>query len=315
MSASPGQSCDPEVRRRVASVAEARLQLVTAPFHPLLLTSTYTERDACHHAFATLFTTNMVSAYLSDALRDPTGELQELYASSTSDDFPAEVTKHFARVFEKNEAFNQVCPLLAPCSRLTRVCSQIPTLDLQRPPATHAPRALVRFRGMVQDPSTSAEMYLSRSKSGKLSGWGIEHEEATDRDDVELENLRECNVLWAISVPGESSWVAEELDGRHGGEKRVVYTYTSLKAGVHVGSSSESQIPLRPHKSPFKGDVHLGVQIKVYDPTIHRTTRLMISKIYNNAVAESLKSTDVATFVGILSLDPYVGWPAQYNQG
>ena len=51
----------------------------------------------------------MVSAYLTDALRDPTGELQELYASSTSEDFPAEVTKHFSHVFEKDEAFRQVC--------------------------------------------------------------------------------------------------------------------------------------------------------------------------------------------------------------
>ena len=59
-------------------------------------------------------------------------------------------------------------------------------------------------------------MYLSRSKSGKLSGWGIEAAEDADYDDPEYEHLRECTVLWAISVPGESAWVAEELDGPDG---------------------------------------------------------------------------------------------------
>ncbi|KAH8102871.1 mini-chromosome maintenance replisome factor-domain-containing protein [Cristinia sonorae] len=136
----------------------------------------------------------MVSAYLADALRDPTGELQELYTQSPFDNFPAEVAKHFSRVFERDEAFKQ-----------------IPPLNLQNPPGKHDPRSLVRFRAMVQDPSSSSEMYLARTKSGKLSGWGIEVDDG-DHHDVEVENLRECTVLWAISVPGESEWVSKALD-------------------------------------------------------------------------------------------------------
>lgn len=71
---------------------------------------------------------------------------------------------------------------------------------------------------MVQDPSTSTEMYLARNRAGKLSGWGIEGGEETNHDDMEFDNLRECTVLWAISVPGESIWASEELDGIELGE-------------------------------------------------------------------------------------------------
>ncbi|TCD63889.1 hypothetical protein EIP91_004798 [Steccherinum ochraceum] len=196
----------------------------------------------------------MVSAYLADALRDPTGELQELYTNTTSDDFPAEVVKHFTRVFEKDEAFRQ-----------------IPVLNLRNPPRSHSDRALVRFRAMVQDPSTSAEMYLARSKSGKLCGWGLEAIEYADHEDVDFENLRECTVLWAIGVPGESEWAGEELD--------------SAEA---TSPSAEVPSPPRPHKSPKQADAHLGVQIKLYD----------------GDASTRLKSTDVATFVGILSHEP-----------
>ena len=72
--------------------------------------------------------------------------------------------------------------------------------------------ALVRFRGMVQDTSTSSEMYLSKSKGGACGGWGIELAEDEDGH-VEFSDLRECAVLWAVSVPAQSAWCARELDG------------------------------------------------------------------------------------------------------
>ena len=53
----------------------------------------------------------MVSAYRVDALRDPTGELKELFADrSLRDNFPAAVATHFTRVFQRPDAFNEVCP-------------------------------------------------------------------------------------------------------------------------------------------------------------------------------------------------------------
>lgn len=65
---------------------------------------------------------------------------------------------------------------------------------------------------MVQDTSPSSEMYLARSPNGKCGGWGIELTEE-ENGEVDYTNLRECNVLWAVSVPAESAWCAEELDG------------------------------------------------------------------------------------------------------
>lgn len=65
---------------------------------------------------------------------------------------------------------------------------------------------------MVQDTSPSSEMYLARSPYGKCGGWGIELTEE-ENGEVDYTNLRECNVLWAVSVPAESAWCAEELDG------------------------------------------------------------------------------------------------------
>lgn len=51
----------------------------------------------------------MVSAYLADALRDPTAELRELYSKcASSQDFPSEVASHFSLVFAAADAFSEV---------------------------------------------------------------------------------------------------------------------------------------------------------------------------------------------------------------
>ena len=55
-------------------------------------------------------------------------------------------------------------------------------------------------------------MYLRRTTSGTLGGWGIHSGEDEDTN-IDYNELRECNVLWAVSVPGESSWCGAELDG------------------------------------------------------------------------------------------------------
>jgi hypothetical protein len=35
-------------------------------------------------------------------------------------------------------------------------------------------------------------------------------------DDINYADLRENTVVWAVNVPGESEWVASELDGPNG---------------------------------------------------------------------------------------------------
>lgn len=75
---------------------------------------------------------------------------------------------------------------------------------------------------MVQDTSSSAEMYLEKYQNGTIGGWGIEPQSQEDdarHDSVEYDNLRECTVLWAISVPGESAWSSNELDGSEAGRQ------------------------------------------------------------------------------------------------
>lgn len=89
-------------------------------------------------------------------------------------------------------------------------------LNVQSPPHSHPDRSLVRFRGMVQDTSPSSEMYLSRFNNGRCGGWGIEdigNGNEQGSEGVNYDSLRECAILWAVSVPGESPWCTQELDG------------------------------------------------------------------------------------------------------
>ncbi|PCH38721.1 hypothetical protein WOLCODRAFT_115930, partial [Wolfiporia cocos MD-104 SS10] len=206
----------------------------------------------------------MVSAYRVDSLRNPTTALQEFYRESngaTSENFPRLVSEHYARVFRAPDAFNE-----------------IPTLDLRNLPDTFPDRALVRFRAMVQDTSPSSEMYLCKSEDGNCGGWGINTEEDSEGA-IDYANLKECAVFWAVSVPAESRWCGEELDGPYDYQERPV--------------ASSSRLPYKPqnaHKYPHASASHLGVQIKIYDTD----------------ASEKLKSTDVVTFIGILTSESSV---------
>ncbi|KZT66826.1 hypothetical protein DAEQUDRAFT_694992 [Daedalea quercina L-15889] len=203
----------------------------------------------------------MVSAYRVETLRNPTIALQDFYkecSAENNDNFPRLVSDHYSQVFRVPEAFNE-----------------IPTLDVRNPPDSFPDRALVRFRAMVQDTSASSEMYLSKSKSGACGGWGIEFAEEEDGR-VDFGDLRECTVLWAVSIPAQSKWCAKELDGP------VEHQERSIPSG--------SQLPYEPrhlHKYPHPSVPHLGIQVKIYD----------------TESSEKLKSTDLVTFVGILAND------------
>ncbi|KZT03570.1 uncharacterized protein LAESUDRAFT_729151 [Laetiporus sulphureus 93-53] len=205
----------------------------------------------------------MVSAHRVEALHNSSASLKDLYEESGKDhdNFPKLVSEHFSRVFYTPEAFRE-----------------IPTLDVQHGPDTFPDRSLVRFRAMVQDTSLSSEMYLSKSSSGKCGGWGIGFSEKEGQD-MDYADVKECAVLWAVSVPGESQWCSRELDGPEELQER-----TSLA----VDRSTSSCDPQRAHKYPHPSVPHLGVQVKLYDTDS----------------SEQLKATDVVTFVGILTIDP-----------
>lgn len=129
-------------------------------------------------------------------------------------------------------------------------CLQINVLDLATPPASLKPRSLVRFDGMVQDTACSPEIYLSKRANGEVGGWGLHDQDHAGGDDstpVDYSLLRECNVVWAVSIPGQTPWC----------------TSGSKEAAV----DSKPQLP---HKYPHPSAPHLGVQLKVGDTLLQR---------------------------------------------
>ncbi|KAJ7470418.1 putative alanine racemase-domain-containing protein [Mycena latifolia] len=195
----------------------------------------------------------MVSSVLVDALSDPTRSLLELYDENQDlDSFPARVAAHFADIFASKDAF-----------------SEIPSIYAVDP--TQNDRCLVSFRAMVQDTSPSTEMYLAKRSGGRCGGWGLADDEPID--DLDYSDLRENVVIWAVSIPAESPWVAAELDA--GPNASSLTRPTTLESHPH-----------KSHKFPIPATPHFGVQVKIYDRV------------------DSLQATDVVTWVGILTMEP-----------
>ncbi|KAJ7684781.1 hypothetical protein DFH06DRAFT_1027944, partial [Mycena polygramma] len=145
--------------------------------------------------------------------------------------------------------------------------SEIPSIHTVDP--RQRDRCLVSFRAMIQDTSPSPEMYLAKRSGGRCGGWGLADDAS---EPLNYADLRENAVLWAVNVPDESEWVASEIDG------------------PNAPSFTRSILPeTHPQKFPSRAP-HLGVQVKVYD-----TSR-----------ADLLKSTDVVTLVGILTMESCV---------
>ncbi|RDB15125.1 hypothetical protein Hypma_005192 [Hypsizygus marmoreus] len=101
---------------------------------------------------------------------------------------------------------------------------------------------------------------------GRCGGWGLGDDATMHTDNIDYAILKECTVFWAVSVPGESPWTAPVAD--------LPPTTPPIARPIPTSIS-----PWRPH---------VGVQVKIYD------------------AADSLRSTDVVTFVGILTSEPCV---------
>jgi hypothetical protein len=130
---------------------------------------------------------------------------------------------------------------------------------------------------MVQDTSASPEMYLAEAGDHKYGGWGAAHD--TAQEEIDYENLRECSILWAVSIPGESDWISK---------------------GQQSPTASVSN---QAHKYPVPAARHVGLQLKVLIK-YHPKYCLHFSQVYDAPAAEALKTTDIATFVGLLSSEP-----------
>ncbi len=84
-----------------------------------------------------------------------------------------------------------------------------------------------------------------------------------DGDDSGLDynHLRDCTVLWAVSVPGETDWYQSISDGHPSTRGEFSREFPTW---VPYGSAVDRHItPIRAHKYPIPGGAHLGVQIKV----------------------------------------------------
>ncbi|KAI0304404.1 hypothetical protein B0F90DRAFT_1809233 [Multifurca ochricompacta] len=131
----------------------------------------------------------MVSSLLVEALSSPTDvllSLYDVYDHEALNDFPKAVAMHFSNIFRTEEAFLEIPPLVPARSQ-----------------SSYHDRTLVRFRALVQDTSPSPEVYSSKLKEGKCGGWGLVDVFQGDGDNnhFDYNNLRDCIVLWAVSVP------------------------------------------------------------------------------------------------------------------
>lgn len=141
---------------------------------------------------------------------------------------------------------------------------------------------------MIQDTSLSPEMYLARRGATQCGGWGLGQDDtdAGNHDDIDLALVRERAVFWAVTVPGESAWCTTHLD-RPPSQTNVLHP------------------PPLPHKFPIPGAPHVGVQVKVADIHPQISHFIEIHQIYSNVnTVESLKATELYTFVGILTFEP-----------
>jgi len=161
----------------------------------------------------------MVSSLLVEALSSPTDALLSFYDTYDHDainEFPKAVAKHFSDIFRTDEALLEVRIHPSSRSRLKlHLQSQIPPLTPSRSLSSYRDRALIRFRAMVQDTSPSPEMYLSKLKDGRCGGWGLSDSSQSEGGDTDFNynDLRDCVVLWAVSVPGETEWYQPTSNG------------------------------------------------------------------------------------------------------
>ncbi|KAF8582639.1 hypothetical protein K439DRAFT_1635083 [Ramaria rubella] len=201
----------------------------------------------------------MVSALLNDALRDPVAVILTCLnglndQQPAASDQPTRVARLFHSVFKDIDALKQ-----------------IPATDFTHTPESYANKRhpLIRFRAMVQDTSASPEIYPSLLRNARPGGWGLA-EVAADEDLLDLQHLKERDVVWAISVPGESSFVAQHFDDAD--------SLASIP-----GTMSNTLL----FKDPLMRKDHVGMQVKIYD-----------------SVVPPLKPTDLHTFVGLLTFEP-----------
>ncbi|GAA5883357.1 hypothetical protein JCM16303_006707 [Sporobolomyces ruberrimus] len=148
-----------------------------------------------------------------------------------------------------------------------------------------SPGTLVRFRAMVQDTGYGTELYRAIGAKDQLLMYGLE-ETADDSDNSaaheDYSKLKERQIFYVVSPPGETKWVKGSLDGHSSQEIESGLSNLSLSP-----PSAPSATTSMPEKIPLPFEPNFG----------------LITKIYTD-LGDKLRSTDVYEFVGILGETP-----------
>ncbi|KAK4053744.1 hypothetical protein OIV83_001400 [Microbotryomycetes sp. JL201] len=155
---------------------------------------------------------------------------------------------------------------------------QLPCLGASSTASSLPPAGtLVRFRGMVQDTSYGNELFQAVDSQGKLVMYGFESASAEPADSEDYTALRERQVFWAVTPPAETAWYKKSLQ-----DSDIQVEVAKLKLAEDKRDSAFAQ------KYPLPEEPHFGCALKIY-----------------GQLAESLKSTDVREFIGIMGEDIY----------
>ncbi|GAA6059426.1 hypothetical protein JCM10212_003658 [Sporobolomyces blumeae] len=200
-------------------------------------------------------------ADLDLALKKPLELVQKLYrdGGSSLDSFEDRVESTFSTL-------------------LNDARTQLPAITSLSKPSSLPPQgSLVRFRGMVQDTGYGGELYRALGSKNEVLMYGAEETDAgasTGQEDYS--KLRERQVFYVVSVPGETRWVKQRLDGASDDD---------LESGLRnlsIAPCSEPSSSML-HKIPLPSEPHFGLIVKVYGD-----------------FGDKMRSTDVYDFVGIL---------------
>ncbi|CEQ39904.1 SPOSA6832_01455 [Sporobolomyces salmonicolor] len=227
-------------------------------------------------------------ADLDLAMRSPHQLIQNLFSETSSlESFEQRVSTTFASLFQHGSARRQL-PTITALSTSTHL-----------PPTG----TLVRFRAMVQDTGFGSELYRALGAEDEVLMYGVEEPETSTAvrptpppprvwdetaDSLPLEQatqaevynkLRERQVFYVVSPPGETNWVKE-----------------STSAGSLV------------NKFPLPSEPHFGIIAKASSLSCREKQWLTDEcclQVYGDA-ADKMRTTDVYEFVGILGETTYV---------
>ncbi|GAA5929302.1 hypothetical protein JCM3775_002304 [Rhodotorula graminis] len=203
-------------------------------------------------------------ADLDLALKRPAELVQQLYAQDASlDGFDERVAASLSALISADGALEQ-----------------IPTITSLSTPTSLPPTgSLVRFRAMVQDTGLGAELFEAVSADGKkVLMYGAEEEGPGAAAPDDYSRLRERQLLYVVSVPGETDWLKQNLDGASLDDLQSSVDRLSLGASQAAPPSTASS-----SKHPNPAEPHFGLAAKLYGES-----------------AEALKTADVCDFIGVL---------------